>query len=285
MEKLEKALQRARVERETQFRSGAGTSQTAASVFPANGRTPAGQHAADAEPTRIIYTQTRRAAPSLAALRVNHVVTAGEAGAHAYLFRILRTKVQQELARQNLNTLVVTSALPREGKTFVAVNLALSLAVNAMTTVVLVELDLSNPTFHRVFGIPARRGLTDHLVDGVPLSECLVHLESFDRVVVLPAGTRTQARSELLASPRMRRLASDLRTRYPDRTVVYDAPALFGSDDTAAFLSNAQASLLVLQEGAAQSEAVRRAVGLLAEATTLIGTVVNRSSEPGVSTS
>ncbi|HYD32266.1 MAG TPA: hypothetical protein VEB64_15595 [Azospirillaceae bacterium] len=289
MDKLEKALRKAREQREARLagESGNGAPLPApetnapapADKLPPDApaeRSTAASRAKDGQP--IIYNQTRVVRPSAEVLREMRVIAVERSGLSADAFRILRTKLLQLLARGGQRTLAITSANPGEGKTLIAVNLALSIALDVKQTVLLVDLDLRTPSVHHYLGLKPEKGLGDHLLHDVPLAECLIH-PGFDRLVVLPVGRPLDSSSEMLAAPRMQSLSQELRNRYPNRIVIYDTRALFTSDDTMAFLPNIEASLLVIKEGATQAEDVRRAIGLLADNTTVLGTVLNQSSD------
>jgi Mrp family chromosome partitioning ATPase len=266
MEKLERALEKARAQRVDALRAPARPTLVA---------TPEQAAAAEAEKAEgIVYQQTRTVRPDRSALLANRIVAADGHEAGAQMFRVLRTKILQQMARAGQKTLGITSANPGDGKTFVAVNLAIALSLDQKQTVLLVDLNLKNPSVHQQFGITPQLGLDDHLKDGTPISQCLVQ-PGFERLVLLPSRSPMQGSSEFLGAPRMAALARELRDRYPDRIVVYDMPPIFGSDDTLVFLPNVEASLLVVREGETSADDLARATEYLAETTTLIGSVLN----------
>lgn len=266
MEKLERALEKARAQRVDALRTPARPTLVA---------TPDQDDAAEtAKVDGIIYQQTRTVRPDRSALLANRIVAADGHDAGAQMFRVLRTKILQQMARSGQKTLAVTSANAGDGKTFVAVNLAIALSLDLKQTVLLVDLNLKNPSVHHQFGITPQLGLDDHLKDGTPIAQCLVQ-PGFERLVLLPTRRPVAGSSEILGAPRMAALARELRDRYPDRIVVYDMPPIFGGDDTLVFLPNVEASLLVVREGDTSSDDLMRATEYLAETTTLIGSVLN----------
>jgi capsular exopolysaccharide synthesis family protein len=198
-------------------------------------------------------------------------------------FRILRTQVLQKMTAAACSTLAVTSPGAGEGKTLTAVNLAVSLSAYADRFVLLVDLDLRRPGIHRRFGIEPERGLTDYLANDAPLSDCLVN-PGIDRLVVLPAGAPLSGSSEMLATPKMALLAEELKSRYPDRIVIYDLPPLLLTDDALVFLRLVDGCLLVVEEGATRREDLARAVDLLKDFH-VIGTVLNKARETAASRS
>jgi len=196
---------------------------------------------------------------------------------NADIFRMLRTKVVQQLSASKLTTLAVTSPNYGDGKTTIAVNLALSLALDVKQTVLLVDLDLRDPTIDKWLGITPELGLSDYLYKDVPVAKCLLS-PGIDRLVVLPVGNSLQSSSEALGTPKMVKLAHELKTRYPDRIVIYDMPPLLAQDDVIAFLPNVEAVLMVVKDGVTRAEDIRHCVHAL-DGTNVIGTVLNNSTE------
>jgi Mrp family chromosome partitioning ATPase len=220
---------------------------------------------------------TRVVAVSPAMLRENRVIAGFAKDPRADLFRMLRAQVLQGLAAVHGTTLGICSPNPGDGKTTIAANLAVSLAMDSNHTVLLVDLDLRQPKLSECFGLSPQIGMNDYLFEGAPLSECLVN-PGIDRLVLLPAGQPLSNSSEALTSPQMVSLARELKARYPDRLVIYDLPPLLASDDALVFLPLIDAPLLIVCEGLTSAGDVRRAVELL-DQRKLLGTVLNRSSE------
>ncbi len=150
----------------------------------------------------------------------------------AHEFRVLkRPIIRNAQARsgtpvRNGNLVMVTSALPGEGKTFTAANLALSMAMEFDTTVLLVDGDVARPSLPDVFGIPPSPGLMDLLIrDDLDLSQVLLQT-NIERLTFLPAGIRHQHATELLSSEKMAALLHELTSRYRNRIVIFDSPPL-----------------------------------------------------------
>lgn len=124
------------------------------------------------------------------------------------------------------NLVMVTSAVPGEGKTFTAINLAMSIALELDTTVMLVDADVANPSIFRVLGLPPGPGLLDVLVrDSLDLGDALLRTD-VEKLTLLPAGTQHPRATELLASDAMARLLDDMAKRYDDRIIIFDSPPL-----------------------------------------------------------
>jgi len=128
-----------------------------------------------------------------------------------------------ELAHGNL--IMVTSALPGEGKSFTSIGLAMSMAMEMDHTVLLVEADVAKPAVCRYCGIQEPpQGLVDYLADSsIDLSDLLMKT-NVPKLTILPAGRRHPSSAELLGSHAMRELMDQLANRYPDRVVIFDSP-------------------------------------------------------------
>ena len=124
------------------------------------------------------------------------------------------------------NLIMVTSSVPGEGKTFSAINLAMSIAMELDKTVLLVDADVARPSLPKVLGLPHGKGLMDVLKDkSIDLSEALIRT-NVDKLSILQAGSQHAQATELLASDEMARLLEEISTRYADRIVIFDSPPL-----------------------------------------------------------
>lgn len=256
MDKLEKALQKAREDRER--------------VLAATPPSPEPEPVPPPEPVR---TMTRPLSPT--ELERHRIIVRSGQGANIDLFRMLRTKVIQQMESANLRTLAITSPQYGDGKTTIAINLAMSLALDVKQTVLLVDMDMRKPSVHEFLGLEPELGLSDYLLRNVPLSDCLVK-PNVDRLVVLPVAGSLQDSSELLGMPKMARLATELKTRYPDRIVIYDMPPLLTQDDTLAFLPQVDGVLLVVRDGVSPIAQVRTCAESLV-GRNFLGTILNDS--------
>jgi protein-tyrosine kinase len=127
------------------------------------------------------------------------------------------------------NLILVTSSLPGEGKTFTAINLALSIANERDRQVLLIDADVARPSISRVLGIKSGPGLVDYL-DGQDISFSDVILSTnMPGFRVVPAGKLHKHSTELLSSNKMALLAEELSTRYSDRMIIFDSPPLLAA--------------------------------------------------------
>ena len=130
--------------------------------------------------------------------------------------------------------ILLSSALPGEGKTFLTLNLALSMARERDISVLLVDGDLPSTQISRVLGLRDQRGLLDALKDDGLDVESLVLDTDVSNLEVLPAGHPSEGAAELLASVRMRDIATRLISRHPKRLVLFDSPPLLVSSEARA---------------------------------------------------
>ena len=205
-------------------------------------------------------------------------MTAYDTGPFVDAFKILRTQVIHRLREHDWNVLGVTSPDQGEGKTLTAVNLAVSLAMETTQTVLLVDVNLTNPSVHEFFGLDDCPGLTDYLLDDEPLEDLLLH-PGIDRLVLLPGGGAVSNSTEALTSPKMLALVEELKHRYQSRIVIFDLPPLLHTADVLAFSPYTDALLLVVEEGKTTSEEVQRAMSLVKKSHPLLGTVLNKAGQ------
>lgn len=125
---------------------------------------------------------------------------------------------------KNANLILVGSAAPGEGKTFIAMNLALSIAAERDLTVLLVDADVAKPEVVARLGIKDGPGLTDVIANrALDIGDCLIRTQ-IPNLTVLPAGRPHALATELFASERMDDLMQELARRYTDRIIVFDSP-------------------------------------------------------------
>lgn len=127
----------------------------------------------------------------------------------------------------NGNLIMVTSALPGEGKSFTAINLAISIAMELDNTVMLVDADVARPSVLNMLGLPPSKGLLDVLQDNsLDISGVLLRT-NIEKLSILPSGTPHPRATELLASDIMIRLLDDMASRYNDRIIIFDSPPCY----------------------------------------------------------
>lgn len=272
MERIKQALELARKERmKNAAQSDAGKGATVLT----RGGSMSGVRSKSVAETSIEYTETQDIHISVSDLRQKRIMV-DQKNAVSDAYKILRTQILQRMKEKNWNTLAVTSVSDKDGKTLTAINLAISLAREVDHTVLLVDANLRQPSIQHLLGFHAEFGLSDYLQKDISLNKILIHPESIPRFVVLPAGNVLDNSSEMLSSPKMSRLVSELKNRYPSRIVIFDLPALLTASDALAFSPHVDAMLVVVGEGGTKSEDLRRGFEML-QGVEVIGTVLNKA--------
>lgn len=178
----------------------------------------------------------------------------------AECFRFLRSKILRPAEGDSPRTILVTSALTGDGKTFVASNLATMISHGIDEFVLLMDTDLRRCSVHQRFGLgPVKAGLSTYLVGDASL-ESVLRKTSIRKLSILPAGNSTNIPSELLSSDKMRSLIRELRDRYPDRYVIIDSPPVELAPETAVIANEVDAILFVVRYGASPRSAVKAAL-------------------------
>jgi exopolysaccharide/PEP-CTERM locus tyrosine autokinase len=161
--------------------------------------------------------------------------------------------------------IMVSSAVPGEGKTFTSVNLAFSMARERDLHVLLIDGDVVKPQVSRMFGIEQERGLLDSLADTSIDIERLILATDVPNLAVLPAGTRTDQATELLASSRMATLLTELARRDPSRLILFDSSPLLLTTESRALTTIAGQIVIVVRAGHTPQEVVLNALSYLPE--------------------
>ena len=235
---------------------------------------PAEPRQAPLDVRKIEYTQTRVATLDPERLRVQRIIAATEDDTRLEGYRHLRTQILRKFRENNWRTLAVTSPNSRAGKTLTALNLAISLSLEVNHTVMLVELDLRNPSILNKLGIECEYDLIDVVEGKVEMSQALIN-PGFERLVILPNNGKQKRRSELLSSPQMAALFHEIVARYDSRLIIFDLPAVLDDDDALVFAPFADATLLVVEDCVTKRADIERTRQLL-KGTRLIGTVLNK---------
>jgi protein-tyrosine kinase len=173
--------------------------------------------------------------------------------------------------------IMVTSALPGEGKSFVSLNLALSIAMERDSTVLLVEGDPTRPALAEMLGIPPARGLMDLLADPkLDVADVLIRT-NLGRLSFIPAGTRNEHATELLASTVMEHLVEQLYERYPDRILIFDSPPLLAAPEPRVLAQHMGQIVYVVEADQTSQSTVLEALSTI-ESCPGVMAVLNKSS-------
>lgn len=165
--------------------------------------------------------------------------------------------------KRNQNLIMVTSALPGEGKTFTALNLAMSVTMELDHTVLLVDGDVSHPSLPGLLGVPNEPGLLDVLTrPDMDVSDALVRT-NVEKLTVLPAGSRQGRSTELLASEQMAGLLRELSLRYEDRIIIFDSPPLLPTTEARVLATHMGQIVMVVAADNTSQHAVARALATI----------------------
>ncbi|HIJ85752.1 MAG TPA: tyrosine-protein kinase family protein, partial [Magnetococcales bacterium] len=155
--------------------------------------------------------------------------------------------------------IMVTSAFPKEGKTFTAINLAMSLAAEMDSTVLLVDGDVAKPSVARILGFKAKEGLIDCLLNKVDNFTDVLIRTNVPKLMILPSGRRHHHATELLASENMRLLLNQIMED-PDRIVVFDSPPLLVTTEARELARNMGQIVMVVEAERTPQFAVKDAL-------------------------
>jgi protein-tyrosine kinase len=158
--------------------------------------------------------------------------------------------------------IMITSALPGDGKTFTSINLAMSMALERDITVLMVDCDVAKRHVSEIVGLKHDAGLLDALVDESVDIESLVAPTNLRGLSILPAGTRVESTAELLSSNRMRQVIAGLCSRAPRRILLLDSPPLLITNEGQALVKIAGQIVLVVRAGHTPRQAVQDAIAL-----------------------
>tara|TARA_B100001939_G_scaffold241823_1_gene209235 strand:- start:597 stop:1541 length:945 start_codon:yes stop_codon:yes gene_type:complete len=224
--------------------SAAAESAPAAASSTTSESSKTAQAPAEKKPSR---KQSRRVEIDMEHLKKQNILVVD--GDHSQIseeFRIVKRSLllnafaKGEAAIPNGNIIMVTSTQPEEGKTFCAISLAMSMAMERDLTVLLVDADVAKADVLKRMGLKAEKGLIDVIEDEtLDLADCLLRT-NVPNLSLLPAGKKHKLTTELLASERMGELIDEIAKRYPDRVVIVDSPPV---------LANSSASVLALRVG------------------------------------
>ncbi len=177
---------------------------------------------------------------------------------------------------EHANLIMIASALPGDGKTFNAINIALSIATEKDTSVLLVDADVAKPHISDLFGLEDEPGLIDVLVDKtIQLSDVILRSD-VPGLSFLPAGRRDEHATELLASRRMAKVVSELSEAVPNRIVIFDSPPLLVTSEARVLADRMAQIALVVCAGKTPQQAVRSAIDSL-DSSKAINLVLNQA--------
>ncbi len=188
-------------------------------------------------------------------------------------FRMLRTNILFPETGKATRSIAVASTSPAEGKSFVAANLAISIAQNIDKYVLLIDCDMRSPSIHQLFGCGPVAGLSNYLLHGQPL-QSLIQKTFIERLSILPGGPEPPNPAELLSSGRMTDLLGEVTQRYSDRFIIIDTPPIQLTSEAQAMVKFVDGVLLVIRFGRTSRSTVTK-VAQSIEKDKLLGVVGN----------
>ena len=225
------------------------------------------------------YNVSRSVPVDPAAIGNNRCVAIDPSAPEVEYYRMLRTKILQRTGGDGGITLMVTSALPGEGKTLTAINLAFTFAKAFSQTALLVDADLRQQKIREALGFSHDKGLADYLLDGCPVPDLMVW-PGVEKLTLISGGKTVTESSELLGSPGMAALVAELKERYSNRYVFFDVPPVLSGADALSFAPLVDWILLVVRAESTPLPDVKRALAMLPKEK-ILGLVLNR--DPRVS--
>lgn len=176
-------------------------------------------------------------------------------------------------------SIMITSATPGDGKSFVASNLAVSIAQSIDEHVLLMDCDLRSPSLDSMFGFSnTAEGLSDYLSNAKPISSLLLNT-FLDKLKILPAGHIPENPSELLSSEQMRRLLHEVKLRYSDRYIILDTPPPYVTSETSALARQVDGIVLVVRHGKTRKQDVYDVIDIYGREK-ILGIVYNDAKKP-----
>jgi len=192
-------------------------------------------------------------------------------------FRNLRAPILYPASGRQPKTIMITSAMPNEGKGFVCANLGIALSQDLEHHALMVDCDLRRPSLAPLFGLTNETGLTDHLQDNVDLS-LLIRKTGQPKLSLLPSGKPPENPSELLGSGRMITFINELAERYHDRIILFDSPPNIVASETSILAKHLDGVILVVRHGGSKKEEVKKLVDTIGPEN-ILGLVYNAYPE------
>ena len=237
--------------------SPSAASATSATSAKAGTSAASATGATAAAPVPVEEPSPRQAAPrfqiDLERLQRMGVITPdGARSSLAEEFRIIKRPLLEKAfingaPRQRSNLIMVTSSMPGEGKTFCAVNLAMSIAKERDHTVLLVDADVARPAVPKMLGLDTDKGLLDLLHDDKLDVRDVIYGTNIERLRIMPSGKSHKLSTELLASQAMGKLLDEIANRYADRIVIFDSPPMLITSEARALAREMGQIVLVVE--------------------------------------
>jgi protein-tyrosine kinase len=181
------------------------------------------------------------------------------------------------------NLIMVTSSFKGEGKSYSAVNLAMSIAMEKNLRVLLIDADVNKPSHHNIFGVSPDFGMTDFLSGKVKDMSRIMYSTNIPSLSLMFAGSLTTHATELLASEAMEQFVQDLSERYPDRIIIFDSPPLLMTTEASVLASHMGQIILVVEAERTLRNDVKKSLNMLSNEIVLLLLNKVREKDDGAS--
>jgi len=201
------------------------------------------------------------------------LISTSQEGIAAEYFRRLRTRIFHHVKGKRPRSILVTSTIPGEGKTFVCASLAFSFAQDIGQHCLTIDCDLRKPSLHKLFGLRNDKGVVDYLYGNEDISN-LIAKTGVEKLSVIPAGPPPGNPAELIGSNSMVTLVEEIVGRYDDRIILLDSPPYQAAAETQILAKHVDSVVLVVKCGGSRREHVKEIVKLIGK-DKIIGLVFN----------
>ncbi len=270
MSLVEKALQKLHADRtvkrdsaDTQLQNTGAPSRTVNTYQPPARETPSVPRPVEMRPAKTVRIDRDqlRSAGLLPSATQEHELATQYRAIKRPLIRNMLESPQAGLSPQQL--VMLTSALPGDGKTFTSINLSLSMALERDHSVLLVDADVAKPHVSRIFNVENELGLLDVLADPTRPIESVILPTDEPGLSIVPAGRRSDTATELLASGRMREVAEHLASLYPRGIVLFDSSPMLLTTEARVLASLVGQVVVVVKAGSTPQHALKDTIELL----------------------
>lgn len=198
-----------------------------------------------------------------------------------HFYRLDAEKRRRQTGRdRQRNTVLVTSTRPAEGKTFNAINLALSLAIEDNINVLLIDADVPRPKVFHHLGLKSGLGLTDRIVDpSIPVAD-LIRRERDYPLSVMSQGTHTGSPIDVFSRDEMSKFIDEVSLRYPDRIIIFDAPPVLATPEAVVLSKHVDEVVFVVEANETPEPAVATALDEILDNNSRVSLILNRCLAP-----
>lgn len=263
MEKLQKALDRARNRRNEHIVDGAKPATTSQPVT----------HFASAELAPSVWTALPQVTPDPKRLRANHVLSF-EASQESRPFDVLGTKIRMAMEKNGWKRLAITSPSPSTGKTTIACNLALGYARRNDSKLILFEFDLRRPSIQKMLGVKAGGDVYAMLDGQISFAEQAVRLQ--DNVALSLAARSSSDPEKILLNKRTLDQLQAIDATYAPDLMIFDLSPILIGGEVRAFLRNVDCALIVAAADTSTVKEIDLCEREIAEQTNVLGIVLNQ---------